>query len=134
MCKRIYSLDDMSSTQEMPALTEMKANLDYQFAQASELADQLDHKVEDFTTQRSTLEEDMEQQANWVNQVRDKLSSIDDIIGADEDMVSKLNTAKVLSRLPQVTTYNRLFKKHIDNNVVERRAGNSMYCFVDVTQ
>lgn len=46
-------------------------------------------------TERDAIESDIEEQTNWVAQVRDKLAQVDDVTGADEELVQRLDTAKV---------------------------------------
>ena len=52
-------------------------------------------QVQDFEGQRDMLENHLDQQTQVVNQLRERLSRVDDISGSDEDLVGRLASAKV---------------------------------------
>ena len=43
----------------------------------------------------NAVESDLEEQANWITQVRDKLAVVDDVTGSDDQLIERLDTAKV---------------------------------------
>ncbi len=59
------------------------------------MADQLQNQLSDFNAARTDLNTRLEEQQKYVQQVKDKLNKIDDITGSDEELVERLQTAKV---------------------------------------
>ena len=41
------------------------------------------------------MDRDLEELMNWLGRVRDKLAHVDDVTGTDEQLIERLNVAKV---------------------------------------
>ena len=48
-----------------------------------------------WSDQRSTVESELGEEMDWLNQMKEKLAKLDDISGADEDILSRLQKTKV---------------------------------------
>ena len=72
--------------------------IEYQFVRASELADQLQNKLKDFSKHRDDLYKRLEEQQKWLLLGRDSLNKLDDVSGSDEELVEKLQRARELTK------------------------------------
>ena len=93
--RRMAALQEATGGQDMPALQDLQLMLDDQFAKAAELSDGLDNRLEEFTEERQGIEREMEEKVKWVANMRDKLAAVDDMSGSDQDLLTRLDNAKV---------------------------------------
>ncbi len=98
-CHKMVALQAVNSDLEIPELVEMRQELEYQFAHATEVANGLDSRVQDFEGQRDQLENELQREMTFINEVRDRLSKVEDLTGSDEDLAQRLEAAKVSSGL-----------------------------------
>ncbi|KAL3874933.1 hypothetical protein ACJMK2_037885 [Sinanodonta woodiana] len=94
--QKIKDLREMNQDQEISELVKVRDAITDKFEKATSLANQLEGVMANFADERQNLEKAIEEETEWINQVKEMLAKCDDVSGADEDIVQRLETAKVL--------------------------------------
>ena len=85
----------MNREQEIPELLAAQQEIQEQFEKATVLARQLEGVMADFSDERSNLQKEIEEETQWLNKMKEALAKCDDVSGADEDLVERLQKSKV---------------------------------------
>ena len=93
--QKISDLRDMNREQEIPELMAAQQEIQEQFEKATVLARQLEGVMADFSDERSNLQKEIEEETQWLNKMKEALAKCDDVSGADEDLVERLQKSKV---------------------------------------
>ena len=98
VCQKMSALKQLHKNADIPALSQLQSQLNFRFAQATELADLLQGRLEEFKVERDAIEGDIDDAVNWVAGMRERLVTLDDASGQDEAILSRLQMTKVRDR------------------------------------
>lgn len=93
--QKMQDLQELNNSKPIPSLTEASKNLQDQFDNATAMAGQLENVIANFSDEREGLQKAIEQETEWLNQMKDKLGHCDDVSGSDADIVKRLAHCKV---------------------------------------
>ena len=93
--QKIGDLKDMNREQEIPELLAAQQEIQEQFEKATVLANQLEGVMANFTDERSNLQKEIEEETEWLNNMKEMLGKCDDVSGTDKDLVQRLQNCKV---------------------------------------
>lgn len=93
--QKMQDLQELNNSKPIPSLTEASKNLQDQFDNATTMAGQLENVIANFSDEREGLQKAIEQETEWLNQMKDKLGHCDDVSGSDADIVKRLAHCKV---------------------------------------
>lgn len=93
--QKMQDLQELNNGKAIPSLTESSKDLQDQFVNATTMAGQLENVIANFSDERESLQKAIEQETEWLNQMKDKLGHCDDVSGADADIVKRLAHCKV---------------------------------------
>ena len=96
VCQKVSALQQLHKNADIPALSEIQSQLNFRFAQATELADLLQGRLEEFKVERDAIESDIDDAVSWVAGVRERLVTLDDMSGQDDAIVSRLQVTQVI--------------------------------------
>jgi len=92
----VSALQQLHKNASILALSEIQSRLNFRFAQATELADLLQGRLEEFKVERDAIESDIDDAVSWVARVRERLVTLDDMSGQDDAIVSRLQVTQVI--------------------------------------
>lgn len=93
--QKMQDLQELNNSKAIPSLTEASKTLQDQFDNATTMAGQLENVIANFSDEREGLQKAIEQETEWLNQMKDKLGHCDDVSGSDADIVKRLAHCKV---------------------------------------
>lgn len=96
--QKIKDLQELNRDNEIPPLLEAQTEIQEGFDRATTLAAQLETVMANFSDEREDLQRSIEEETEWLNQIKDVLAACDDVSGTDEDLVERLGASKVSSR------------------------------------
>jgi nesprin-1 len=97
VAQKIHDLQELNKDTRIPALTAAQEEIQEQFDRATELAQRLEGVMAAFSDDRESLQREIHDETEWLNKLKDRLSKCDDVSGADEDLVERLQACKVNS-------------------------------------
>ncbi|KAL5008450.1 hypothetical protein ScPMuIL_014031 [Solemya velum] len=93
---KISDLQELNKDCQVPALMNAQETITTQFQRASVLAGKLENTMADFSGERHGLQDEIEAETAWLNQLKDQLAKCDDMSGTDQEVVERLKACKVL--------------------------------------
>lgn len=99
VAQKIGDLRELNQGQSIPALEDAQREIEEKFERANLLANQLSATMSDFSEEQQELQQAMQEETEWMNQLKDLLSRCDDISGEDGDIIKRLGDCKVRTRL-----------------------------------
>jgi len=80
----------------MPEFQTTEASFAQLFFTAAELAKELERHLDEFGSQRTKLGGTVQAMADWLIEIQEKLSGIDEISGFDKDIINRFKMTKVV--------------------------------------
>ncbi|XP_076463750.1 muscle-specific protein 300 kDa-like isoform X7 [Babylonia areolata] len=96
VAQKIADLKELNQGQSIPSLESTQRDLEEKFERAHSLANQLSATMADFSEEQRGLHGAMDQETEWLNQLKDLLSRCDDMSGEDRDIIARLSDCKAL--------------------------------------
>ncbi|KAL8590280.1 hypothetical protein ACOMHN_006396 [Nucella lapillus] len=96
VAQKINDLRELNQGQSIPALESAQREMEEKFEHANTLANQLSATMADFSQEQQDLQQSMQEETEWLNQLKDLLSRCDDLSGEDEDIITRLSECKAL--------------------------------------
>lgn len=93
--QKIQDLQELNKDTQIPALQQFQTEIQEHFDKATASANKLESIMANFSDERENLQAAIEEETEWLNKMKDKLSKLDDVSGSDEDLVRRLQGCKV---------------------------------------
>ncbi|KAH9507324.1 hypothetical protein Btru_056910, partial [Bulinus truncatus] len=106
--QKLIDLQELSKSKSVPTLAASHQDIQKQFQKAGSLANQLESMMNTFTDEHQGLQQEMTDETEWMNQLKEALSKCDDVSGNKEDLIQRYETSKHL--LQELASHQR----HID--------------------
>lgn len=99
VAQKINDLRELNRGQNIPVLEAAQQEIRKQFQQAETLANQLSATMSDFSTEQQDLQKAMQEENEWLNQLKEVLSVCDDTSGEDPAIIKRLKNCRVRFQL-----------------------------------
>ncbi|XP_025103982.1 nesprin-1-like isoform X4 [Pomacea canaliculata] len=96
VAQKINDLRELNRGQNIPVLEAAQQEIRKQFQQAETLANQLSATMSDFSTEQQDLQKAMQEENEWLNQLKEVLSVCDDTSGEDPAIIKRLKNCREL--------------------------------------
>ena len=93
--QKIQDLQELNKDHDIPALQAAQEEIQEQFERATAMANQLGGVMENFSDEKDVLQKSIENETDWLNKIKEKLSKCDDVSGTDADLLERLKTTRV---------------------------------------
>ncbi|KAK0046935.1 nesprin-1, partial [Biomphalaria pfeifferi] len=96
MNQKLRDLQDLNTSKSVPTLIASHQDIQKQFQKAGSLANQLESMMTTFTDEHQGLQQEMEEETQWMNELKEALSKCDDVSGSKEDLIKRYEDSKHL--------------------------------------
>uniref|UniRef100_A0A2C9KCB0 Calponin-homology (CH) domain-containing protein n=1 Tax=Biomphalaria glabrata TaxID=6526 RepID=A0A2C9KCB0_BIOGL len=96
MNQKLRDLQDLNKSKSVPTLIASHQDIQKQFQKAGSLANQLESMMTTFTDEHQGLQQEMEEETQWMNELKEALSKCDDVSGSKEDLIKRYEDSKHL--------------------------------------
>lgn len=93
--QKVQDLQELNSGKDVPVLRQAQVEIKEQFARAGKLANQLEVVMSNFSDEQKDLQAAISEETDFINSIKDQLARCDDITGTDQEVLERLQTAKV---------------------------------------